>query len=757
MTFSLLSCVQGGPVLSNSPSLVQTAKLAYELSSQVWSDMNEPSEENQSIDILTERILAIFLIRTLAILSTKDMTPALPNFSDLSTSTICHTILNHQSSVGCDQISDTDDKTSAEVSSTGEQQDFLPENDFGVNSSLLQWPESITEEIIFQLHNYIQNILEGYRGVSYHNRAHAYHVFISAHKLLDMVLCECDYSKLMANQPIKKPHRSTFGLKKDPLIQLALLFSALVHDVDHTGVSNRQLVLESDELAIMYNDQSVAEQRSLAIAFSLLMSKDYQDLRSIFFYGDDYTRFRKVVIDLVLCTDIANPERVQIVKSKWKEAFGDRNKTEAPKIEFPKVPVPAEVNANTLRDSVRSSIGHEDALTRRNANVRNAALRRTLRRTSTLCPPARPPQTQKPKSMTFSQRKRRNAWKSEPADPSLGYVGKKRLLRQFFALRTSQIVMETNSRLDMPGEGEEKSSSDGSSAGYGVTDTDISIQKNIKKKKKKLLRIPKYFKDKAAKRRSKRDGGSHEPQPEPAPNPEPDLKHEKVRTVRDESQEPDLDREKRENVAPLLTSTTSPRYDSFRSSSNNIDSINGFLDQFSDDISESSGVSNATSIYVSSKERRKAKSNSMSHASKPAKIRKSDDKKKPPYSRESSGTSSSGNRFGSRRSSFKRIYRRFTEPPDSMLDRKKFHFRLGIRRALDLTGNQIDAYQKISQTNLNNDPDKPDEMKVIVVLEQLMKAADVAANMQDWDTMVTWCKRLFYEQKVRFEQISNVL
>ena len=43
--------------------------------------------------------------------------------------------------------------------------------------------------------------------------------------------------------------------------------------------------------------------------------------------------------------------------------------------------------------------------------------------------------------------------------------------------------------------------------------------------------------------------------------------------------------------------------------------------------------------------------------------------------------------------------------------------------------------------------DDPDEFKVIVILEQLMKAADVAANMQGWETMVSWCKRLFEEQK----------
>ncbi|EED90134.1 hypothetical protein THAPSDRAFT_263745 [Thalassiosira pseudonana CCMP1335] len=116
-------------------------------------------------------------------------------------------------------------------------------------------------------------------------------------------------------------HRPTYGIKSSPLTQIAFLFSALVHDVDHTGISNRQLVLESDDLAILYNDQSVAEQRSLAVAFSTLKGVGYRELRG----GgeEDQFKFRKLVIDLVLVTDIASPERTQIVKSKWKEAFGE--------------------------------------------------------------------------------------------------------------------------------------------------------------------------------------------------------------------------------------------------------------------------------------------------------------------------------------------------------------------------------------------------------------------------------------------------
>jgi hypothetical protein len=45
-----------------------------------------------------------------------------------------------------------------------------------------------------------------------------------------------------------------------PLTQLAVVFSAIIHDVDHPGVPNAQLVKEKSMLAQSYNNASVAEQ-----------------------------------------------------------------------------------------------------------------------------------------------------------------------------------------------------------------------------------------------------------------------------------------------------------------------------------------------------------------------------------------------------------------------------------------------------------------------------------------------------------------
>ena len=42
------------------------------------------------------------------------------------------------------------------------------------------------------------------------------------------------------------------------MTHLALVFSALIHDVEHQGVSNKQLVDENNPLAIKYDGKSVA-------------------------------------------------------------------------------------------------------------------------------------------------------------------------------------------------------------------------------------------------------------------------------------------------------------------------------------------------------------------------------------------------------------------------------------------------------------------------------------------------------------------
>jgi len=66
-------------------------------------------------------------------------------------------------------------------------------------------------------------------------------------------------------------HNYTFGITSDPLTQFGILFSALIHDVDHYGISNNQLIKEGAPMAEKYKGKSVAEQNSVDLAWDLLM------------------------------------------------------------------------------------------------------------------------------------------------------------------------------------------------------------------------------------------------------------------------------------------------------------------------------------------------------------------------------------------------------------------------------------------------------------------------------------------------------
>jgi hypothetical protein len=58
-------------------------------------------------------------------------------------------------------------------------------------------------------------------------------------------------------------HDHTYGITSDPLTQFAGVFSALIHDADHTGVPPSST--ENSTLARVYKNKSVAEQNSVDV------------------------------------------------------------------------------------------------------------------------------------------------------------------------------------------------------------------------------------------------------------------------------------------------------------------------------------------------------------------------------------------------------------------------------------------------------------------------------------------------------------
>ena len=119
-------------------------------------------------------------------------------------------------------------------------------------------------------------------------------------------------------------HDHTYGITSDPLTQFACAFSALIHDVDHTGVPNTELVQEQPELATIYGGRSVAEQNSLDISWELLMGDEFSNLRRCLFDSQKtLNRFRSLVVNSLMATDIADQQLKKLRNNRWEKAFAE--------------------------------------------------------------------------------------------------------------------------------------------------------------------------------------------------------------------------------------------------------------------------------------------------------------------------------------------------------------------------------------------------------------------------------------------------
>lgn len=84
---------------------------------------------------------------------------------------------------------------------------------------------------------------------------------------------------------------------------MTALFAAAIHDVDHPGVTNQYLIDSGNELALMYNDESVLENHSLAVAFKLMQELDCDFLENL--NKKQRQTLRRMTIDMVLATDMS--------------------------------------------------------------------------------------------------------------------------------------------------------------------------------------------------------------------------------------------------------------------------------------------------------------------------------------------------------------------------------------------------------------------------------------------------------------------
>lgn len=174
--------------------------------------------------------------------------------------------------------------------------------------------------VVTELHHFVQSVATMYQENPFHNFEHASHVTMSVVKLLSRIVSpniefdgEDDASKL---------HDQTYGIASDPLTQFTVVLSALIHDLDHPGVPNAQLIKEKIYLADLYKNKSIAEQNSVDKSWILLIEGNYSNLRrAIYRHETEFKRFRQLLVNTVMATDIMDQELGARRKARWDKAF----------------------------------------------------------------------------------------------------------------------------------------------------------------------------------------------------------------------------------------------------------------------------------------------------------------------------------------------------------------------------------------------------------------------------------------------------
>jgi hypothetical protein len=176
--------------------------------------------------------------------------------------------------------------------------------------------------VIDELRSYVSTLAGMYLENPFHNFEHASHVTMSVVKLLSRIVAPNIH---IEDDDIEAAlHDKTYGITSDPLTQFAVVLSALIHDVDHPGVPNSQLTKEKTRLAELYRDKSVAEQNSVDLAWTLLMEGNFKNLRKTIYHSEDeFQRFRALMVNTVLATDIMDKELGSLRKARWNKAFNE--------------------------------------------------------------------------------------------------------------------------------------------------------------------------------------------------------------------------------------------------------------------------------------------------------------------------------------------------------------------------------------------------------------------------------------------------
>ena len=192
-------------------------------------------------------------------------------------------------------------------------------------------PDSIELEagVVQQLRKYVTSIAGLYRLNTFHNFEHASHVTQAIQKFLHRI--EADTEKVGDASATESARHTELGaVLSDPFVSFAIVFAGLVHDVDHPGMSNEQIIKEDPHLAEFYRHRSVNEQNSVDIAWGMLLEPAYGDLLRCICEDEVERRlFRQILVNSVIATDLFDKDMQDSRETRWNRAFVGASHSEA--------------------------------------------------------------------------------------------------------------------------------------------------------------------------------------------------------------------------------------------------------------------------------------------------------------------------------------------------------------------------------------------------------------------------------------------
>jgi hypothetical protein len=183
----------------------------------------------------------------------------------------------------------------------------------------------LSPEVVEQVYSFVAVIAGLYRRNAFHNLEHASQTTAILTKMLSKVeATRADDTSLEDSDrgPSIKNYDYAYAIAADPLIKFAMTLAALVHDLDHRGVDNATLMREEPTLTAAYQGRSVHEQNALELAWNVLLSDDFSELRACI-YTDmaELKLFRQVMVNCVIATDVFDPALRALRRDRYKRAF----------------------------------------------------------------------------------------------------------------------------------------------------------------------------------------------------------------------------------------------------------------------------------------------------------------------------------------------------------------------------------------------------------------------------------------------------